>query len=150
MQAPEGTRFLALRAARYDFFTTSRPMNDQPPDPEQIVETQLRAYNDRSIDAFLATYAEDVEIYEFPARLMMQGHAQLRERYAKVFADELLHAVIAERIVMGNVVIDHERVARTLEGGPGVIEAVAIYEVRHGTIARVTFIQGSRVVGAKL
>ena len=46
------------------------------------------------------------------------------------FSEPNLHAVITDRIVMGNMVIDHEQVTRTFSEGAGTMEAVAIYEVR--------------------
>ena len=118
--------------------------------PEAVVQTQLEAYNARNMDAFLATYAEDAELFGFPATLQTRGHAEMRKRYTVRFSDAILHCVIAKRIVMGNTVIDHERVQVTLPEGPGVMEAIAIYEVRDGKIAKVTFISGPRTVGGKL
>ena len=50
--------------------------------PEAVVQAQLEAYNARDLDAFLATYAENAELYEHPSKLLASGMAQLRERYA--------------------------------------------------------------------
>ena len=47
---------------------------------------------------------------------------------------------IIKRIVMGQVVIDHEEVTRTFPEGTGKIELVAIYEIRDGRIATARFI----------
>jgi hypothetical protein len=102
------------------------------------------------MDAFLATYAEDAELYGFPAALQTKGKAELRKRYTPRFNDVILHGVVVKRIVMGTTVIDHERVQVTLPEGPGVMEAIAIYEVRDGKIVKVTFIPGPKTVGAKL
>ena len=74
--------------------------------PEAIVQAQLEAYNARDLNAFLATYAEDAELFEHPSKLLASGMAQLRERYAARFADPILHALVLKRIVMGNFVID--------------------------------------------
>ena len=89
------------------------------PTAEAVVQAQLEAYNAHDIDAFLATYSEDAQLFELPDRLLMRGTAQLRERYAKTFADPRLHAEIVERIVLGNTVVDHERVRLTLPEGAG-------------------------------
>ncbi|MBF0650811.1 nuclear transport factor 2 family protein [Dysgonomonas sp. GY75] len=48
------------------------------PSPEAVVERQLAAYNARDIDAFIATYSQDIEIYNSKGALIMQGHAGLR------------------------------------------------------------------------
>jgi hypothetical protein len=118
--------------------------------PEAIVQRQLDAYNARDMDAFLATYADDAELFEFPATSQTRGKEEMRKRYAPRFSDTILHAVIVKRIVMGNVVIDHERVRVTLPAGPGVMEAIAIYEVSDGEIAKATFIVGEKTPGEKL
>ena len=120
------------------------------PTPEAIVQTQLNAYNARDMEAFLATYADDAELYTFPNTLQTKGKAEMRTRYAVRFSDRLLHAVITQHVAMGSTVIDHERIQVTLPEGPGVMEAIAIYEVRDGKIAKVTFISGPKQPGAKL
>lgn len=119
------------------------------PDPEAIVQTQLDAYNAHDIDAFMATYADDAQLFGHPAKLLAAGSAQLRERYAARFKEPNLRAVVVKRIVMGNMVIDQERVTRTFPEGPGVLEAVAIYEVQSGKIARVWLVMGPKTVNAK-
>ncbi|UWX53708.1 nuclear transport factor 2 family protein [Maribacter litopenaei] len=40
--------------------------NGTEPDPEPIVQEQLEAYNKRNIEAFMATYSDDVKLYNFP------------------------------------------------------------------------------------
>lgn len=120
------------------------------PTPESIVQTQLDAYNARDMEAFLATYADDAELYNFPASLQTKGKAEMRKRYAVRFSDTILHAVITQHVAMGNTVIDHERIQVTLPEGPGVMEAIAIYEVKDGKIVKVTFIYGPKLPGAKL
>ena len=114
------------------------------PTAEQIVQKQLEAYNARDIEAFLATYAEDAQLFDLPDKLLARGSAELRERYTKRFADPLLHAEIVKRIAMANTVVDHERVRLTLPEGPGKLEAIAIYEVRDGKITTVWFRYGAR------
>ena len=81
--------------------------------------------------------------------LLASGMAQLRERYAARFADPNLHAVVVKRIVMGNFVIDHEKVTRMFPEGPGTLDAVAMYEVQGQRIARVWFIFGAPVLKPK-
>lgn len=108
--------------------------------PEAVVQLQLEAYNAGDLDAFAATYAPDIRIYDHPDRLLMSGIDQLRERYGALFdAAPELHASIDRRIVRGMFVIDHETVTGRPDGG--MIEAVAIYEVRSGRIQNVWFIR---------
>ena len=115
-------------------------------DPEGVVQTQLAAYNARDLSAFLATYAEDAQLFEHPSRLLASGEAQIRERYAARFAEPNLHAVVIKRMVMGNFVIDHERITRTYPEGTGVQDAIAMYEVQGALITRVWFIFGAKTL----
>lgn len=110
--------------------------------PESIVQRQLDAYNARDVDALLATYAEDVQQFEYPDTLLCSGAAHLRDRMAARLSDPRLHARLINRITMGQTVIDHEEVTRTFPDGFGKIELVAIYEVRDGKIASARFISG--------
>ena len=112
--------------------------------PEAIVQKQLEAYNSRDIEAFTSAYSGDVQIFEHPAKLLARGTEQLRQRYSERFKDPKLHAVILKRIVMGNLVVDHERVTRTFAEGTGTADAVAIYEVEAGKINKVWLIPGPR------
>lgn len=118
------------------------------PTAESVVQAQLEAYNARDIDAFIATYADDVKLFELPEKLLSEGTAPMRERYGKLFKDERLHATIVNRIVMGDTVVDYERVRLTLPQGPGTVEAIAIYEVRDGKITKVWFRYGERKLDA--
>ena len=117
--------------------------------PEAIVEAQLSAYNTRDLDAFVATYAEDAQLFEHPSKLLASGGTQLRERYAARFAEPNLQAVVTQRIVMGNFVIDHETVTRTFPEGTGTQEAIAMYEVQGTRIVRVWFIFGAKTLDPK-
>lgn len=116
---------------------------------EAIVQRQVDAYNARDLDGFLATYAEDAELFAFPATSQTKGKEELRKLYAPIFTDTSLHAAIVKRIVMGNVVIDHERARVKLTEGPAILEAIAIYEVSNGKIAKVTFISGKTKPGRR-
>ena len=117
--------------------------------PEAIVKAQLEAYNARDLNTFLATYAEDAQLFEHPSKLVASGVAQLRERYAARFAEPNLHALVIKRIVMGNFVIDLERVTRTFPAGTGALDAIAMYEVQGPRITRVWSIFGAPVLDPK-
>ena len=114
--------------------------------PESVVQRQLDAFNTRDIGALMATYAEDAQQFEYPATLLASGAAQVRERSTARFRESNLHARLIRRIVMGQVVIDHEEVTRTFPEGTGKIELIAIYEVRDGKIATARFIYGSKTL----
>lgn len=112
------------------------------PTPESIVQRQLDAYNARDVEALMATYADDVQQFEYPDTLLCNGAAALRERMTARLSDPRLHARLINRITMGQTVIDHEEVTRTFPDGVGKIELVAIYEVRDGKISTAHFISG--------
>ncbi|WP_374562685.1 nuclear transport factor 2 family protein [Ideonella sp.] len=101
--------------------------------PEAIVQRQLDAYNRHDLAAFVATYAEDAELYRVPATTpALKGRQALGEFYRDHrFNLPALHAELVHRTVLGDKVIDHERITGL---GDGVVEAVAAYVVRDGLI----------------
>lgn len=106
--------------------------------PLALAQRQLNAYNARDIEAFLAPYGDEVEVYGYPGRLIYRGKEKMRERYTSLFASSPeLHCELVNRIVLGNTVIDQELV--TGRNGQKV-RAIAIYTVRDGKIARVEFV----------
>lgn len=117
-----------------------------PMNAETVVQKQLEAFNARDVEAIAATYAEDAQQFEHPAKLLASGIAQLRERWAVRFQDPLLHAALINRIVAGNRVIDHEVVTSTFPEGKGKLELVAIYEVKEERIAKAWFIFGAKTL----
>jgi len=118
------------------FASAADPANQ----PEAVVQRQLEAYNAGDVDAFLATYDPDIELFNFPGERHTQGLDAMRATYGKLFeANPGLHAEIRKRIVRGRYVIDHEAISGTAQGLT--FEAIAIYEVRGGQIRRVWFIQ---------
>lgn len=116
------------------------------PTPESVVQRQLDAFNARDLDALLAAYADDAEIFEHPATLLASGKAALRERYRARLAEPNLHAELLHRAVLGSKVVDHERVTRTFPEGPGELELLMIYEVQNGRIAKSWSIVGARTL----
>jgi hypothetical protein len=104
-----------------------------------LVQRQLNAYNARNIEAFLEPYADDVELYQFPGKLIAKGKEAMRKDYAQMFTSVTnLHCEIKERIVQGNIIIDKESVSGF---GKNKLEATAIYEIINNKIKKVYFIQ---------
>ena len=101
----------------------------------QVIDEQLAAYNARDLPRFVATYAEDCEIFRPPAaEPVLRGRAALAGFYAaQRFCHAGLRAEILGRHVTDNLVADHERV----HGLPqGLVELFAVYEVEDGLIRR--------------
>ena len=122
-------------------------MRDEP-DPDVVVQRQLDAFNARDVEALLGVYADNAEMFEHPSKLLARGSAELRDRFAVRFREPNLRATLLNRVVMGSMVIDHEKVTRTFPEGPGEIELVMIYEVKGNRIARAWSIPGPRTVAA--
>ena len=106
--------------------------------PEDVVQEQVEAYNARDIERFVATYGDDVRLYRaHETQPAIVGKAALREFYAtQRFHLPALHAEILARMVLGNKVVDHERITG-LRDHP--IEAAAVYEVSGGLIRAAWF-----------
>jgi hypothetical protein len=118
-------------------------------DPEAVVQRQLDAYNARDIDALMATYADDVQVFEHPATLLVSGAQELRARQVIRLQEPNLHAHLVNRMVSGNLVIDHEHVTRTFPEGTGQLEMIAMYEVQDGKILRAWFVFGAKTLDAQ-
>lgn len=120
----------------------SMPSRNATPssESERVVQEQLEAYNRADLDGFVATYADDIRIYDGTDALRFEGIAELRKRYGSRFAaNPKLHATIRNRIVQGHYVIDHEHVTGLGDGSE--VQVVAIYEVRDGKIRNVWFLR---------
>ena len=111
-------------------------------DPRTVVERQLRAYNERDLDRWLATYHRDAEQVLADGTLLARGREQLGQRMRLRFGDSHLHAAVLHRIVVGTTVVDHERVTRSGPNGIEVVEMICVYFVRDGEIVRATFAYG--------
>ena len=106
--------------------------------PEALAQRQLNAYNQGNIEAFLEPYADDVELYQFPDKLLGKGKEDMRTSYAQFFKNNpTLHCQLLGRTVKGTTVIDQERV---IYNG-GTMEAIAIYHIENNKIKKVYFIQ---------
>jgi hypothetical protein len=106
---------------------------------EAVVQRQLEAYNARDVARFVACYADDVRVYRPPAEQpVLAGRSALAAHYAaNRFNLPGLHAELVARLVMGNKVIDQERIVGL---GDAPMDAAAVYEVgRDGLIAAVWF-----------
>lgn len=103
--------------------------------PEEVVQRQFDAYNARNLELFAAQYSDDIRVYRPPAaEPTLVGKEAFKEFYAtKRFVHTTLHAELVNRIVVGNKVIDHERITGT-DQQP--FEVAVVYEVVDGVIQR--------------
>ena len=103
-----------------------------------VVQRQVEAYNDRDLNRFVSAYSETITIFRMPSlEPSISGKVQLAEFYStQRFNLPGLRAEIVNRIVLGDKVIDHERVWGVRDSP---IEVAAIYQVVAGLIERVWF-----------
>ncbi len=111
--------------------------------PEEIIKAQLDAYNARDIEAFMACWAPDACLYAYPDTLLAQGYEAIRNRHMIRFAEPDLYAHLVRRVVLGDTVVDTERVRRNFPEGVGHVDVIGIYQIRKGLIHEARFIMGA-------
>lgn len=105
------------------------------PSARDVVTANLAAYNARDLEAFLASFDPDVEMYDLRSGAVSRGVDEVRARYGALFATSpALHSRILHRSVLGDLVHDHELVTGRTGGDA---EILITYEVRDGRIRRV-------------
>jgi hypothetical protein len=114
---------------------------------EAVVAAQLDAYNRRDIEAFMACWHEDAELFAHPSTLLAKGAADIRARHVARFQESNLHGELIARMSVDNLVVDREIVTRTFPEGPGTLDVIAIYEVQGDKIARAWFKTGTPRLG---
>jgi hypothetical protein len=114
-------------------------------EPSEVVRRQLEAYNARDIDAFMSCWADDAQVFAFPADLLANGAAEIRARHVARFREPNLFGRLVARMAVGTLVVDHEVVTRTFPEGSGTVDVIAIYEVENGRIAKAWFRMGAPV-----
>jgi imidazolonepropionase-like amidohydrolase len=106
--------------------------------PKAMAQKQLNAYNAHNLKAFLNCYSDSVKVYNFPDHLQYTGIDKMRKTYKRFFKQmPNVHCKLANRITLGNYVIDRERIAGLPNGK--IMNATAIYEVKDGKICKVWF-----------
>ena len=108
------------------------------PSLADLAQAQLDSYNALDLDAYCAFFAEDVKVADINGAVTVEGMAAYRAKYAQTFKDfPKNRADLLARIVLGNTVIDHERVDRGT--GAPTFEVAAIYTFAGDKIARIDF-----------
>jgi len=110
--------------------------------PEKVVQAQLERYNARDIEGFMALMATEVFIDDFDSGKKMATHfGAVKNTYDSLFeASPSLHSELLSRMVIGNRVIDHEKITGRF-GNPNDIRLVVIYTVEKGKINRITVLR---------
>jgi len=102
-------------------------------DPQTVAQRQLDAYNAHDLDAFLGLFADEVRLYRPPeGEPAITGKRALGTFYAEHrFNQPDLRAELIHRAVIGDKVVDHERI-HGLAAEP--FEMVMVFQVSDGLI----------------
>ena len=102
--------------------------------PEMLVQQQLNGYNAQDIDAFLAPYADNAEVFDLTGKLLMKGKDEMRKQYSRALMMPGLYCRLVNRIVQGNTVVDHEEIDAVDLKTP--FYGIAIYKIENGKIIK--------------
>ncbi len=104
----------------------------------EIVNKRMDAYNEHNLKKFLATYSQEVQIFDYPnTAIGKQGRAHLRHIFEQMFEGKAVRVDVVSQIEHGNYVVNEETVYYK-----GVAtDYVSIYEVRDGLIHQVRFLR---------
>lgn len=110
--------------------------------PEQVVQKQLDTYNSRDIDGFMSVMSEKVVLINFSDdSILAEGFNEVKSAYQNLFDQSPeLNSNLLNRMVLGNKVIDHERITGRM-GNPDPIELIVIYEVEGDKISKITVLR---------
>lgn len=105
--------------------------------PAALIDAQAAAFNRSDVEAFAATYADDVELFDLGSDTQptLKGKAALVARYGPMLTKYHPKAEVLGRLVSGDFVTDRER---TSAGGRS-SEGLVLYQVEKGKIRRVWF-----------
>jgi hypothetical protein len=110
---------------------------------EKVIDQLIVAYNQQDIKSFLSLYADDVEFYMYPQKLMFTGKEDLIKRYGLMFKKmKCLKSKSLKRITHGSIVIDHESSEICTKDANLVdkrSEFVTSYQIEKGKIKKVVF-----------
>lgn len=109
-------------------------------DKAAIAQGQLDAYNKQDLAAHLAYFADEMTIANLREEPNLRGIEAYKERMSGVFAQFPQNRVeLLGRFVIGNKVLDHEKVMRSPDATP--FEVVVIYTIENDKIAQVDFVR---------
>jgi len=100
------------------------------------VQHQLKAFNNRDIDAFMEAFATDTLVENGDGEKMMGGHDEIRAFYREVFENSPdLHCHLVNRTSVGDWVLDEEKIkGLRADGFPEKAHAMVAYKVSDGKI----------------
>ena len=116
-----------------------------PTENEQLIDKLVECYNSHNARGFADCFAENVKTYEHPNILSQNSREEIFETYEKVFALRPNNSTtVVHRIIIGNRIIDHEKVNREINDEP--FDAIAIYEIENNLIQRFDLVRKSETI----
>jgi hypothetical protein len=109
--------------------------------PEDVAQRQLDTFNAHELEPFLECFTDDVLIRDLlDGSVILEGIDAFRRRYEAVFSERpLVRAELVDRIVIGDIVVDRERLTDGDAHAPE--DALAIYEVAGDRVRRMWFVE---------
>jgi hypothetical protein len=104
---------------------------------EEIMDIQMSAFNNRSIQQMMLLYSDDIKVYNFQdLTLIINGKKECEEMFINLFKQSPnLNAEIIKSIFFDNKVILHEYVSGR-NGDDTKKEQVVIFEITNQKISR--------------
>ena len=102
-----------------------------------VVARRTNAYNDHDIEAFLATYDEQVRIYQYPDKFLGEGTDRMRRIFGPQFAENDGLIAVHSQHALEHTVVSDETV--TFYGNTE--HNIGIYTIRDGLIVEVRLIE---------
>lgn len=108
--------------------------------PWMLVQKQIDAYNAKNLDAFAATFSDDIVFYETSMKVNLKGKEQLRKAFGDLFQKNPdLYCLIEDKIVLGDTVIFHEKVQ--FQKGQPMFDFIVMYKISNDKITEVHFLK---------
>lgn len=105
--------------------------------PLEVVNKRMDAYNQHNLNAFLATYADTVQIYTYPDKQLAGGKTHVQSIFEPMFKEGNIAVKIHQQIEKDSYVINQETV---IYAGKKT-DYVSIYKVVDGLITEVRFVR---------
>ena len=104
----------------------------------EVVEKQALAYNAHNVDLYMETMADSIEMFSLPLlKADLKGVDSVRKAYSFLTTSPDLYCRILNRIVVDNMIVDHEEVYFQGEKKPRYF--IAMYYVEKGKIRKALF-----------
>ena len=106
----------------------------------ELLDSVLNDFNAHDAKRFTAHFAEDACVYQHPEASLQKGRVEMTTYYFRRFKEvPKIRAALLHRTVIGDYVIDHERIQRSPDEAP--VEVLAINLVKGRQIQRLDVIR---------